>query len=130
MSDADYSEEADFADKDRILADISHWLEVILGHPEHVRALEIGGAGGMLAGMFANKYGHVVCTDVVDWNSQYGGEFLKLVSENLYVTGDSSTLLDSKCWLLTLKIFVFATIILTLCSRLTRSSTSLIRLPR
>lgn len=87
MSDADYSEEADFADKDRILADISHWLEVILGHPEHVRALEIGGAGGMLAGMFANKYGHVVCTDVVDWNSQYGGEFLKLVSEKFIRNG-------------------------------------------
>lgn len=81
MDNQGYSEEADFAEKERVLADIEHWLPVGNHKTGEVRALEIGGAGALLSGLFASRQGHVICTDVADWNSQYSGEFLKLVSE-------------------------------------------------
>ena len=44
-------------------------------------ALEIGGSGGLLAGLLCNAGTRVICTDVVNVQVKYNGEFPKLLKE-------------------------------------------------
>ncbi len=83
----DYTEEQDFAEKDGVLSDISHWLEQVLGTSLVNSALEIGGSGGLLAGLFAERHGSTICTDIVDWDLKYGGEGIKLLREKFARNG-------------------------------------------
>jgi ubiquinone/menaquinone biosynthesis C-methylase UbiE len=46
-----------------------------------MRVLDLGGGQGMHAGYLSALAGDVVCADVVDYSSLYGGEFLKLLYE-------------------------------------------------
>lgn len=82
-----YTEEQDFAEKDGVLNDISYWLEQVLGTTTVDHALEIGGSGGLLAGLFAERHGNTICTDIVDWDLKYGGEGIKLLAEKLARNG-------------------------------------------
>lgn len=85
--DTSYTEEQDFAEKDGVLSDISHWLGQVLGTNMVDYALEIGGSGGLLAGLFAERHGNTICTDIVDWDLKYGGEGIKLLSEKFARNG-------------------------------------------
>lgn len=82
-----YTEEQDFAEKLAVLADLSYWLDQVIGASKVQRALEIGGAGGLLAGLFADRFGHTICTDVVDWDLKYEGEGMKLLHEKFMRNG-------------------------------------------
>lgn len=82
-----YSEEDDFREKDNIVAAIRHWMDHASIDPQHVRALEIGGSGGLLAGLLAQEVDHVTCTDVVNWNSLYDGCFPKLLKDKFERNG-------------------------------------------
>ncbi|WP_353198464.1 class I SAM-dependent methyltransferase [Sandarakinorhabdus sp.] len=86
MSDA-YTEAQDFAEKVGVLNDLSHWLGEVLHAGRVDRALEIGGSGGLLAGLFASRHGNVICTDIVDWDMKYGGEGMKLLREKFARNG-------------------------------------------
>lgn len=85
--DASYTEEQDFAEKDAVLNDLSYWLEQVLGTTEINLALEIGGSGGLLAGLFAERHGSTICTDIVDWDLKYGGAGIKLLGEKFERNG-------------------------------------------
>ena len=50
-------------------------------------ALEVGGSGGLLAGIISGAGPRVICTDVVDVQVQYGGEFPRLLSEKFRRNG-------------------------------------------
>jgi len=82
-----YTEAQDFAEKQSVLDDMSHWLTEVLHTHSIDRALEIGGSGGLLAGLFASRHGHVICTDIIDWDMKYGGEGMKLLREKFVRNG-------------------------------------------
>lgn len=84
---AEYAEEDDFAEKDSVLRDISYWLEQVLGTYIVNSALEIGGSGGVLGGLFAERHGNTICTDIVDWDFKHGGEGIKLLKEKFVRNG-------------------------------------------
>jgi ubiquinone/menaquinone biosynthesis C-methylase UbiE len=82
-----YAEESDFAEKLSVIDDMSFWLEHCLGQSRIENALEIGGSGGVLSGLFAGKFGKTICTDIVDWDLTYNGEGMKLLSEKFSRNG-------------------------------------------
>lgn len=82
-----YTEEGDFSEKISILADISYWLDRTLKRTSVDNALEIGGSGGILAGLFAGRHGSTICTDIVDWDLAYHGEGMKLLREKFERNG-------------------------------------------
>lgn len=82
-----YSEANDFAEKERVLKDMAPWCTYLNEVGRGSCSLEIGGAGGLLAGMFAQKYGQVTCTDIVDWEAQYNGQFVALLREKFERNG-------------------------------------------
>ena len=82
-----YTEEDDFAEKITVVEDIAYWADKVLGVSQVQQSLEIGGAGGMLAGLFANRFGRVTCTDIVDWDTKYLGEGMKLLHEKFVRNG-------------------------------------------
>lgn len=109
--EAGYTEAQDFAEKDGVLDDLSHWLEQVLGTAKVNFALEIGGSGGLLAGLFAARHGKTICTDIVDWDLQYGGAGIKLLGEKFerngrafpggrlkYIPADAQNLLFRDNW--------------------------------
>lgn len=106
-----YTEEHDFVEKDTVLADLSYWVGEVLGTFPVNRALEIGGSGGLLAGLFARRFGNTICTDIVDWDLKYHGEGLKLLREKFarngrdlpidrvkYIPADAQNLLFRDDW--------------------------------
>jgi SAM-dependent methyltransferase len=50
-------------------------------------ALEIGGSGGLLAGIVSNAGPRVICTDIVDTQVAYNGEFPRLTKEKFERNG-------------------------------------------
>lgn len=82
-----YSELDDFLEKDNIVRAIEHWLNELQIDATMARALEIGGSGGLLAGMLTERFAHVICTDVVDWNSRYDGVFPQLLKQKFERNG-------------------------------------------
>jgi SAM-dependent methyltransferase len=82
-----YDEVQDFAEKLNVVDDISYWVNEVLGPSEVKRALEIGGAGCMLAGFFADRFCHTICTDIVDLDLKYNGEAMKLLSNKFSRNG-------------------------------------------
>ena len=82
-----YSEADDFAEKERALADMAPWCAYLADGGQASRSLEVGGAGGLLAGLFAQCYGQVTCTDIIDWEAQYDGRFVTLLGEKFERNG-------------------------------------------
>jgi SAM-dependent methyltransferase len=50
-------------------------------------ALEVGGSGGLLAGIVSNAGPRVICTDIVDTQVAYNGEFPRLIKEKFERNG-------------------------------------------
>lgn len=82
-----YVEMDDFTEKEQVVTAIKYWLNEAGVALRGARALEIGGSGGLLAGLIARDVEHVTCTDVVDWNGQYDGCFPKLLKEKFERNG-------------------------------------------
>lgn len=92
-----YSEETDFLEKEKIYSDMAvrisrftdrDWTELVKGG----LALEIGGSGGLLAGIFSNISDRVICTDIINLQLQYEGQFPKLLKEKFERNGRSLNL--------------------------------------
>ena len=87
-----YSESNDFSEKDAIFSEMVKLVSLFSGKKwsdliERGFALEIGGSGGLLAGIVSETARRVICTDVVDTQMQYGGEFPKLLKEKFKRNG-------------------------------------------
>jgi len=89
-----YSEAEDFAEKEKAFSDMTSCLSNFAGNDweEMIKggmALEIGGSGGLLGGMISNLAGRVICTDIIDTQLQYDGQFAKLLKEKFERNGRS-----------------------------------------
>ena len=78
-----YSENKDFLDNEKLLKTMTDCCSGIAGaHSDKVfadlRLLEVGGGGGILAGLSSTICSKIICSDFVDQNKRYGGEFFKL----------------------------------------------------
>ncbi|HMW17278.1 MAG TPA: class I SAM-dependent methyltransferase [Accumulibacter sp.] len=82
-----YSEENDFIEKSAacksLLTSISPYFE----NKDISLALELGGEGGVLSGLLTQTFNRGICTDIVNVNSHYGGEFAKLLREKFKRNG-------------------------------------------
>jgi ubiquinone/menaquinone biosynthesis C-methylase UbiE len=77
-----YDEKADF---DRHKDEVNECLQVLalqgyLATSSH-NLLDLGGGEGMHAGLLSEKFGKVVCADILDYTSLYDGQFYKLMRE-------------------------------------------------
>jgi SAM-dependent methyltransferase len=87
-----YSEAADFEEKQAAYADMASCAERFTGRDwrdiaNGALALELGGSGGLLGGIVSASAGRVICTDIIDTQVQYGGEFSRLLKEKFQRNG-------------------------------------------
>lgn len=85
-----YSEITDFEEKKAKLGQIMSALEGIgdfRSISDFNLALEVGGSGGLLAGLVCNAGVKVICTDIVDVQVKYNGEFPRLLKEKFNRNG-------------------------------------------
>lgn len=83
-----YQEASDFSEKRKYVRD----LHEILAHcgleaPTGV-SLEIGGEGGILAGLMAVQLSQVVVTDIVNSQTRYGGQMSALLADKFARNGE------------------------------------------
>lgn len=79
-----YSETEDFKEKKVAYSAMMTVVRRYLDEKNLNLALEIGGSGGLLAGLLCNAGTRVICTDVVNVQVKYGGEFAKLLKEKFH----------------------------------------------
>lgn len=84
-----YSESADFEEKTQSIIDMEARFNKIgiLLNWENSIVLDIGGAGGLHAGLLTNRVKRIYCADVVDSLNKYNGEFLRLLKEKFIRNG-------------------------------------------
>jgi len=82
-----YSESEDFKEKQAAYNDMMATIGHYNGQMSISIALEIGGSGGLLSGLLCNAGTKVICTDVVNLQVQYGGEFPRLLREKFQRNG-------------------------------------------
>ena len=85
-----YSEVEDFKEKQIAYSRMASALSNLCGHEVINKcelALEIGGSGGLLAGMVSKAGPKVICTDLVDVQVKYNGEFPRLLKEKFERNG-------------------------------------------
>jgi ubiquinone/menaquinone biosynthesis C-methylase UbiE len=87
-----YTEKTDFLQKQKLLSEIKEALTKMVGASSSdlladKTVLEVGGSGGLLAGLLSNVCKRVICSDMVDPNNDYGGEFCKLLREKFVRNG-------------------------------------------
>lgn len=87
-----YSEETDFQEKEAIVNAIRSCLGNKVGMLETAKALEVGGSGGILAGLLSNQVSHVISTDIEDISVQYDGQFPHLLKAKFQRNGRSLNL--------------------------------------
>ncbi len=92
-----YTESDDFKEKQKIYADMGSCISKFLGRDwlellNDGMALGLGGSGGLLSGMLSTVASRVMCTDVVDTQSKYEGQFGKLLKEKFERNGRSLNL--------------------------------------
>lgn len=83
-----YAEQSDFAEKRKYIDDFFEMLRPLHRDPQDWRALELGGEGGMLAGMMAVHVAHLIGTDIVDSQSAYQGRMLALLKRKFRRNGE------------------------------------------
>ena len=83
-----YQEEADFAEKREYLGYLQELLAAQGADYSDWKALELGGEGGILAGLVAGKMAHVISTDIVSAQERHGGAFGSLLSEKFQRNGE------------------------------------------
>jgi SAM-dependent methyltransferase len=89
-----YSEEADFREKtgfvDGMFTSISALVGLDGSLPSSARlwnVLELGGSGGLLAGLLSQHFKRIICIDIQDQQKQYGGKFASLLKEKFLGSG-------------------------------------------
>lgn len=84
-----YSESQDFDEKQAICTRMVEALSQFTGAQlsDYPLALEIGGSGGLLAGLVSNAGPKVICTDLTDVQMTYNGEFPRLLKEKFLRNG-------------------------------------------
>jgi len=88
-----YSESVDFDEKMealRVMLDrLNDVLQIGSGvNPLfQINALEIGGSGGLLSGLISKDAKMVICTDIVNHQNLYGGQYPKLLKEKFERNG-------------------------------------------
>lgn len=79
-----YSEAEDFKEKIGVFSRMVSAMSLMQSQSkiqDCKLALEIGGSGGLLAGIVSNVGPKVLCSDIVDVQVKYNGEFPKLLKE-------------------------------------------------
>lgn len=76
-----YVEQSDFADKRKFIDDFFEMLRPFNRDSRTWRTLEVGGEGGMLAGLMAARVGHLIGTDIINSQLAYQGEMIRLLKE-------------------------------------------------
>jgi SAM-dependent methyltransferase len=84
-----YSEEADFQEKESIVNAIYSCLGDKVETLKCAKALEIGGSGGILAGLISSQVSHVISTDIDDISVKYDGQFPHLLKAKFQRNGRS-----------------------------------------
>jgi ubiquinone/menaquinone biosynthesis C-methylase UbiE len=81
-----YSEQADFQEKAGFIDGMSRSISALNGlsggFPDSAKSwnvLELGGSGGVLAGLLSESFKRIICTDTKDEQKQYAGEFASLL---------------------------------------------------
>ena len=87
-----YAEQADFADKRKYIDDFFEMLQPFDRDPQSWRALEVGGEGGMLAGLMAPHVAHVIVTDIVNSLMAYQGRMVPLLRRKFQRNGETLAL--------------------------------------
>jgi len=80
-----YDEAADFAEHRTQMESMDTTLAacgVFVDWPT-ATVCDVGGGGGLRAGLLASRAKRVHCADVIDQQARYGGEFVKLLAEKL-----------------------------------------------
>lgn len=83
-----YAEQTDFADKRKYIQDFFEMLQPFDRDPQGWRALEVGGEGGMLAGLMAPHVAHLIGTDIVNSSTAYQGMMLPLLKRKFRRNGE------------------------------------------
>jgi ubiquinone/menaquinone biosynthesis C-methylase UbiE len=83
-----YDEPADFAEKRAFIRDLLLYLEPFSGSLREWHALEIGGGGGVLAGLLAPHFARIICTDLDDPVAHHGGRLHTLLEEKFERNGE------------------------------------------
>lgn len=84
-----YTEENDFLEKSKAIEEFRSRLVrhgVALQFSSAV-ALEVGGSGGVFGGILSNDLRRIIVSDIVDTNSQYQGQFGRLLKEKFERNG-------------------------------------------
>jgi SAM-dependent methyltransferase len=84
-----YLEEADFAEKRKFLGDLQQMLEMNDIAYGEWNAIELGGEGGILAGLIAGQVQHVISTDIVAVQEKQGGAFASRLAEKFQRNGET-----------------------------------------
>ena len=81
-----YSEPEDFNSKVHSIGVMDNRLKNfnILLSWDKSTVLDVGGAGGLHAGLLANRVKRIHCADVIDCQTQYNGEFPRLLKEKFF----------------------------------------------
>jgi ubiquinone/menaquinone biosynthesis C-methylase UbiE len=82
-----YDEVADFEEKRAYTRDLTLYLKPFAGEMGRWQALEIGGGGGVLAGILANHFAKIICTDLEDPVFTHGGRLHTLLEEKFERSG-------------------------------------------
>jgi ubiquinone/menaquinone biosynthesis C-methylase UbiE len=83
-----YDEQSDFAEKKKFLYDLFEMLQPYERDTRSWRTLEVGGEGGMLAGLMASHVGHLIGTDIINSQFAYQGELLTLLRDKFRRNGE------------------------------------------
>ncbi len=84
-----YDEQADFDDKRKYVGDLFDMLKPLGRNPVNWRGLEVGGEGGILAGLMSDRIGHVIGTDIVNSQSAYEGQMTVLLKDKFQRNGEN-----------------------------------------
>lgn len=82
-----YSEVDDFKEKEHVF---NKMLKVLKSHDKDLESLvclEVGGSGGILSGLLSPHSAKVTCTDIVNVQSSYDGQFPYLLKEKFLRNG-------------------------------------------
>jgi len=83
-----YSEQSDFAEKRKYIDDFFEMLRPLDRDTRNWRSLEVGGEGGMLAGLMAAHVAHLISSDIVNSQFAYQGEMVALLKEKFRRNGE------------------------------------------
>lgn len=76
-----YIEQPDFAEKRKYIDDFFEMLRPFDRDASAWRTLEVGGEGGILAGLMAGHVAHLISTDIVNPQFAYQGEMVSLLKK-------------------------------------------------